>query len=159
MRFSSRSIRAAAGGVVAAVVLATGVAACGSSDEGSGGGKVKAGTTIEYWASNQGATIDQDKQVINDAIGRFKKETGVNVKFKVIPWSDLFTNITTATTSGKGPDVLNIGNTWSATLQSTGAFIPFAGDDLKAIGGKEKFLKTSFSASGAPGKEPTSVPI
>jgi multiple sugar transport system substrate-binding protein len=157
MTFSSRSIRAAAAGVVAALALT--VAACGSSDEGSGGGKVKAGTTIEYWASNQGATIDQDKQVINDAIGRFKKETGVNVKFKVIPWSDLFTNITTATTSGKGPDVLNIGNTWSATLQSTGAFIPFAGADLKAIGGKDKFLKTSFAASGAPGKEPTSVPL
>ena len=52
-----------------------------------GSGKVKAGTTIEYWASNQGATISQDKQVITEAIARFKKQTGVNVKFKVIPWS------------------------------------------------------------------------
>ena len=83
----------------------------------------------------------------------------MNVKFKVIPWPDLFTNITTATTSGKGPDVLNIGNTWSATLQATGAFIPFEGDTLKAVGGKDKFLSTSFAASGAPGKEPTSVPL
>jgi multiple sugar transport system substrate-binding protein len=157
MTFSSTGIRAGVAGLLAAVVLT--VAACGGSDSSSGSGKVKAGTTIEYWASNQGATIDQDKQVITDAIARFKKQTGVNVKFKVIPWSDLFTNITTATTSGKGPDVLNIGNTWSATLQSTGAFIPFEGNDLKAIGGKDKFLKTSFSASGAPGKQPTSVPL
>ncbi len=156
MTFSSRSIRAAAAGVVAA--LAVGVAACGSSDSSSDGGKVK-GTTITYWASNQGATIDQDKEVLTKAIARFKEQTGVSVNFKVIPWTDLFTNITTATTSGKGPDVLNIGNTWSATLQATGAFIPFEGDDLKAVGGKEKFLETSFAASGAPGKEPTSVPI
>ena len=74
------------------------------------------------------------------------------MEFKVIPWADLFTNITTATTSGKGPDVLNIGNTWSATLQATGAFVPFEGEDLEAIGGKDKFLKTSFAASGAPGQ-------
>ena len=77
----------------------------------------------------------------------------MTVKFKVIRWADLFNNITTATTSGKGPDVLNIGNTWSASLQATGAFMPFDGDTLKAIGGKDKFLQTSFSASGAPGKD------
>jgi multiple sugar transport system substrate-binding protein len=157
MTFSSRSIRTAILGVLAAVVFV--VTACGGDDSSSSSsGKLK-GTTITYWASNQGATIDQDKQVLTDAIARFKQQTGVNVKFKVIPWSDLFTNITTATTSGKGPDVLNIGNTWSATLQATGAFIPFEGKDLEAIGGKDKFLKTSFAASGAPGKEPTSVPI
>ena len=160
MMFSSRAIRTTAAGVLAAVFFA--VAACGGGgdDTSSGsGGKSNAGTKITYWASNQGATIDQDKQVLTEAIARFKKQTGVDVEFKVIPWSDLFTNITTATTSGKGPDVLNIGNTWSATLQATGAFIPFEGEDLEAIGGKEKFLKTSFAASGAPGKEPTSVPI
>jgi multiple sugar transport system substrate-binding protein len=150
-----RGILAAA---VAAIGLATGVAACGSSDSGSGG-KDNAGKTIEYWASNQGATIDQDNQVIKQAISRFTKQTGIKVHFKVIPWSDLWNNITTATTSGKGPDVLNIGNTWSASLQATGAFLPFDGDTLKAIGGKDKFLSTSYSASGAPGKTPTSVPL
>jgi multiple sugar transport system substrate-binding protein len=157
MKFSSRSIRTTAAAAFAAVVFA--VAACGGDDSGSSSsGKLK-GTTIDYWASNQGATIDQDNQVISEAAARFKKATGVTVKHKVIPWSDLFTNITTATTSGKGPDVLNIGNTWSATLQATGAFIPFEGETLEAVGGKDKFLETSFAASGAPGKEPTSVPL
>ena len=150
MTFSSRTIRTTVAGAFAAVVLA--VAACGGDDSSSSSSGELKGTTINYWASNQGATIDQDNQVISDAAARFKKETGVTVKHKVIPWSDLFTNITTATTSGKGPDVLNIGNTWSATLQATGAFIPFEGDDLKAVGGKEKFLATSFAASGATGR-------
>ena len=156
MTFSSRGIRMAAAGVLAALAVA--VAGCGGDDEGSGG-KSNSGKAITYWASNQGATIDQDKEILTKAIARFKEQTGISVEFKVIPWSDLFTNITTATTSGKGPDVLNIGNTWSATLQATGAFVPFEGEDLEAIGGKDKFLKTSFAASGAPGKEPTSVPI
>jgi len=156
MTFSSRGIRMAAAGVLAALAVA--VAGCGGDDEASGG-KSNAGKTITYWASNQGATIDQDKEILTKAIARFKEQSGISVEFKVIPWADLFTNITTATTSGKGPDVLNIGNTWSATLQATGAFVPFEGEDLEAIGGKDKFLKTSFAASGAPGKEPTSVPI
>jgi multiple sugar transport system substrate-binding protein len=144
--------------LAAAVGLAAAVAGCGGDDSGGGGGPIK-GQTITYWASQQGSTIDQDKQVMGKAIDQFTKQTGVKVKLKVIPWSDLFNNITTAVTSGKGPDVLNIGNTWSATLQSTGAFLPFKGDALNTIGGKDKFLESSWSASGAPGKTPTSVPI
>jgi len=158
MRRTTRGIGAA---LAAAAALATGVVACGGSDEsggGGGGGSIK-GQTITYWASNQGASIDQDKQILGAAIKKFTQQTGVKVNFKVIPWSNLFTNITTSVTSGKGPDVLNIGNTWSATLQSTGAFLPFEGGSLDTVGGKEKFLQTSWSASGAPGKTPTSVPL
>jgi multiple sugar transport system substrate-binding protein len=146
--------------VVAAMAIA--VAACGGGDDSggsSGGGKSIRGQTITYWASNQGATLDDDKQVLSKAIERFTQQSGVKVDFKVIPWPDLFNNITTAITSGKGPDVLNIGNTWSATLQSTGAFIPFEGDSLNTVGGQSKFVKSSWAASGAPGKTPASVPL
>jgi multiple sugar transport system substrate-binding protein len=132
-----------------------GTVGCG----GQGGGGQGGGDTINYWASNQGATIDQDKEVIGQAVRQFKKLTGITVKFKVIPWPDLYNNILTATTSGEGPDVLNIGNTWSAALQATGAFLPFDEEAMGAIGGKDKFLKTSIDASGAEGKVPTSVPL
>jgi len=146
-------------GIVVAVAL-TVVGGCGGDDNGGGstGGSTR-GSTIEYWASNQGATIDQDNQVLKKETEKFTHQTGIKVKFKVIPWPNLFNNITTAITSGQGPDVLNIGNTWSATLQSTGAFVPFEGDTAKAIGGLDKFLKTSLAASGKPGQAPTSVPI
>jgi len=148
------------GALAALAASAALVGACGGGDSGGGSstGSIK-GETITYWASNQGATIDQDKQILSKQIAQFKKQTGVNVKFKVIPWPDLFNNITTAVTSGQGPDVLNIGNTWSATLQSTGAFLPFKGSDLQAVGGKDKFLSTSLAASGKPGQTPTSVPL
>jgi multiple sugar transport system substrate-binding protein len=165
MRFTHRSSRLAPAAGVALIAMALAVSACGSSDDDSSssadsaGGKAKPGTKITYWASNQGATIDQDNEVISKAAARFKEKTGIVVEHKVIPWVDLQTNITTATTSGKGPDVLNIGNTWSASLQATGAFLPFEGADLEAIGGKDKFVQTSLSASGAPGKTITSVPL
>jgi multiple sugar transport system substrate-binding protein len=103
---------------------------------GCGGRSEGGGNTLTYWASNQGATIDQDKRVLGKAVEEFKKQSGISVNFKVIPWSDLYNNILTATTSGEGPDVLNIGNTWSASLQATGAFLPFDGEMLGKIGAK-----------------------
>ncbi|MDQ0297071.1 hypothetical protein J2S52_005110 [Streptomyces sp. DSM 41037] len=42
-----------------------------------------------------------------------------------MPWSDLLNRILAAATSGQGPDVLNIGNTWSSSLQATGALLPW----------------------------------
>ena len=61
--------------------------------------------------------------------------------------------------SGKGPDVLNIGNTWSASLQATGAFLPFTPSVMNHIGGSSRFLAGSLSATGAPGKPPAAVPL
>ncbi|MCW2595390.1 MAG: hypothetical protein JWP39_1278 [Jatrophihabitans sp.] len=145
---------ATAVGVLATMTL---VAAC-SSSSGGGGGSGK-GATLTYWASNQGTSLDNDKQVLAPELAKFTKQTGIKVNLKVVPWSDLLNNILTATTSGKGPDVLNIGNTWSASLQATGAFVPFDDSVMNQIGGKGRFLAGSLSATGAAGQAPTAVPI
>jgi multiple sugar transport system substrate-binding protein len=132
--------------------------ACSSSGGGGGGGSDK-NVTLSYWASNQGTSLDNDKQVLGPELAKFTQQTGINVKLQVVPWADLLNNILTATTSGKGPDVLNIGNTWSASLQATGAFVPFDDSVMAKIGGKSRFLGGSLSATGAVGKPPTAVPI
>jgi multiple sugar transport system substrate-binding protein len=123
------------------------------------GGGQGSSKTLTYWASNQGATMNEDRRLIGEAVKDFKKQTGITVNFKVISWADLWTKITTAVTSGQGPDVLNIGNTWAASLQATGAFVPFDQGALNTVGGKGKFVPAAFAASGAPGKTPTSVPL
>ena len=55
--------------------------------------------------------------------------------------------------------MLNIGNTWAASLQATGAFMPFDAAALDAVGGKDKFVEAAFKTGGAEGKDPTSVPL
>src|SRR6478736_4301915 len=87
-------------------------ASAGSDASGSGG-------TITYWASNQGTSLDNDKQVLTPQLEKFTKQTGIKVNLEVIGWNDLQTRIQTAITSNSGPDVLNIGNTWAASLQAT----------------------------------------
>ncbi|MCF2525777.1 ABC transporter substrate-binding protein [Yinghuangia soli] len=147
---------------LALTLSAFALAACGSSgDESESGasGTPKPGSTITYWASNQGTSIEHDKQVLQPELDKFTQKTGIKVDLEVVPWSDLLNRILAATSSGKGPDVLNIGNTWSASLQATGAFVPVDDGLLAKVGGKDRFLPTPYAATGAEGKPPVGLPI
>jgi multiple sugar transport system substrate-binding protein len=140
-----------------ATLAAAPLAACSSSSSSGGGSAGQ--STLTYWASNQGTSLQDDRQVLGPQIAKFTQETGIKVNFQVIPWTTLLTQITAATVSGKGPDVLNIGNTWSASLQATGAFVPFTPSVMDQIGGSSRFLAGSLSATGEAGKPPTAVPL
>ncbi|MFF9562005.1 ABC transporter substrate-binding protein [Leifsonia sp. NPDC014704] len=142
---------------VAALAAAVSLVVAGCSSSGSGSSS--SGATLTYWASNQGTSLDNDKQVLTPVLDDFTKQTGIKVKLEVIGWNDLQTRIQTAVTSGQGPDVLNIGNTWAASLQATGAFLPFDDANMKAIGGSDKFVKAALDTGGAEGKPVTSVPL
>jgi multiple sugar transport system substrate-binding protein len=132
-------------------------AACGGGTPT--GGRNDAPKTLTYWASNQGATIDVDKQTLTPELTKFEQQTGIKVKLEVVPWTDLLNRILAATASGQGPDVLNIGNTWSASLQATGALLQFDAKTMDQIGGRARFLPSALASAGAAGKDPTAVPL
>ncbi|GHJ92414.1 sugar ABC transporter substrate-binding protein [Streptomyces sp. NE5-10] len=150
-----RRIRAAVTGAVTLSLVLT-ATACGGGGEDGGG---QAAKTLTYWATNQGSSLEVDKKVLQPELDEFERRTGVKVKLEVIPWSDLLNRILTATTSGQGPDVLNIGNTWSASLQATGALLPWDAKNFEAIGGKDRFVDSALGSTGAPGKDPAAVPL
>ncbi|MFD8224841.1 ABC transporter substrate-binding protein [Streptomyces massasporeus] len=152
-----RSIRAAAAGAVT-LSLALAATACGGGSA-TGGGSNDSPKTLTYWASNQGASIEVDKKVLQPELDKFEKQTGIKVKLEVVPWSDLLNRILTATTSGQGPDVLNIGNTWSASLQATGALLPWDAKNFDKIGGRDRFVDSALGSTGAEGKDPAAVPL
>lgn len=159
--------------MLTAAVAVTALAACGggssdgasSSSSSSSTGAASAGAaslkgqTITYWASNQGASLAADKDILTPRLAAFEKQTGVKVKLEVVSWDNLLNNILAATTSGKGPDVLNIGNTWSASLQATGAFLPWNDANLAKVGGRDRFLAGSIAATGVEGQPPVALPI
>jgi multiple sugar transport system substrate-binding protein/raffinose/stachyose/melibiose transport system substrate-binding protein len=138
--------------------IALAATACGGGSS-TGGGSNDSPKTLTYWASNQGASIAIDKKVLQPELDKFKRQTGITVKLEVVPWSDLLNRILTATTSGQGPDVLNIGNTWSASLQATGAFLPWNAANFAKIGGKDRFVDSALGSTGATGKDPAAVPL
>ena len=139
---------------LALALVATTATACGGDDTSASGPK-----ELVYWASNQGPSLDNDKAVLQPELDKFEKASGVKVKVEVVPWTDLLNRILAAATSGQGPDVLNIGNTWSASLQATGAFLPFDDAALDKVGGKARFLGPSLAATGASGQAPVGVPL
>lgn len=141
-----------------AAALAVTATACGGGSA-SGGGDNSSPGTLTYWASNQGTSLENDRQVLEPELRAFEQQTGIKVKLEVIPWSDLLNRILAAASSGQGPDVLNIGNTWSASLQATGALLPFDAAAFQKIGGKERFLPAALDSAGAAGKDPAAVPL
>ncbi|MFG2333957.1 ABC transporter substrate-binding protein [Streptomyces sp. NPDC048604] len=149
-----RRTRAAVTGVVTLSLLLTATACAGGEEDGGGAKK-----TLTYWASNQGPNLEADKKILQPELDRFEKETGIKVELEVIPWSDLLNRILTATTSGQGPDVLNIGNTWTASLQASGALVPWDEGTFGKIGGKDRFVASALGSTGAQGQDPAAVPL
>ncbi|MCW2863183.1 MAG: sugar transporter substrate-binding protein [Actinoallomurus sp.] len=143
---------------IAAITTVTALAGCGGGTATGNGGN-KSPKTLTYWASNQGKSLDDDKQKLTPELQKFETQTGIHVKLEVVPWTDLLNRILAATSSGQGPDVLNIGNTWSASLQATGGLLPFDAATFAAIGGKDRFVPSALASTGAAGKDPAAVPI
>lgn len=148
-----RQITRVAALAAATTLVCAGLTACGGSNSSSDD------KTITYWATNQSTSLDADKQILQPEIDKFTKQTGVKVELEVVPSSDLLNRILAATTSGKGPDVLNIGNTWSASLQATDAFVAWDEDLLAEVGGKSRFLPTALKSTGATGQDPVALPL
>ena len=154
---------------LAVTAVAAMLTACGSDTKpstagtagGSAGGSPAAGSgqSITYWASDQGSSIADDVKVLTPELNAFTAKTGIKVNLEVIGWNDLLNRVLAATTSGQGPDVVNIGNTWSASLQATGAFLPVSDDVMTQIGDTGRFLPGALAATGAAGKPPVGVPI
>ena len=70
---------------VAALMLLH-LAACSGNGATKGSSKAKAGVTLTYWASNQGTSLDNDKQVLTPELDKFTKQTGIKVNLEVVPW-------------------------------------------------------------------------
>ncbi|MGW0336926.1 extracellular solute-binding protein [Streptomyces sp. NPDC003011] len=140
-----------AGLVAATMVLMTGCSGDSSGDDQD--------VTLHYWATQQSASITSDEAILEKSLNRFTQQTGIKVDVEVIPFADLLSRILSAVSSGDGPDVLNIGNTWAPTLQQTGAFVEFDDDTLKKVGGKERFVPAALDSTGVAGETPTSVPL
>jgi len=130
------------------VVLSAALVGCGGQQR-----------KLVYWASNQGSSTAQDQQVLRAELARFTARTGIPVEIEVISWNDLLNRILGAATSGTGPDVVNVGNTWSASLQATGAFVPFDAAAMDRLGGRGRFLEAAMSSTGVPGRPPAAVPL
>jgi N,N'-diacetylchitobiose transport system substrate-binding protein len=120
-----------------AAALALSVSACSSSggtstNSGSGDGGNTGGSSAQVGSSGQGKTITVWLQsdaktgwpaVVDQANARFEKATGAKVKIQWQQWSN-YTGKLDSTFSGSSgiPDVVELGNTQTASYIQAGAF-------------------------------------
>ena len=139
--------------VISIVILAAGMffSACNKSDAP----KAKKDVTLTYWAAPLSSN-EKTIEVWNKVFEGFKNETGITVEIEVVPWADTTKKITTAITSGEGPDIIGCGNNMSVQLSPTGALLPLTPERMNKIGGADIFFE---NVTGEEGKDPVTISL
>ncbi|MEU4575179.1 MULTISPECIES: extracellular solute-binding protein [Nonomuraea] len=100
-------------------------AGCGGAGGGSGDSGPESGT-LTVWMMTGGPG---DSEIIEQAKAAFaKKQPGIDVKVEIQQWDSIATKITTALASGKGPDVVEMGNTQTPLQSYSGALLDLTAD-------------------------------
>lgn len=98
-------------------------------------------TTVTMWIMpNSGAPEDDLKATLQPFL---EQNPDINVEITSIDWGSAWTKITTAATSGEGPDITQLGSTQVAAVAAMGAL-----EDLSGIydrfGGEEAFVDATL---------------
>ena len=105
-------------------------------------------TTLKVWIMPNSAAPKADLEKIT---ADYTKKTGVKVEVTVLDWGSAWTKITTAATSGIGPDVIQLGTTWVPTLAAMDALV-----DLKSsipAGTDKTFIPAAYAYSKLVGSQ------
>lgn len=152
---------------IAALLMAFSVAAsaCGSnntqSSSANNGGKKdeSSATTAPATPSNDPVTLNAwvmpnspkpDADFLKTLEPYLKEHPNVTMKVTVLDWGSAWTKITTAATSGEGPDLLQLGSTWVPAIASMGG-IDKVTDKVADVGGAEAFLPAIWKTTSIAG--------
>lgn len=139
--------------IAGASVLAMGLTACGTAEggEASASGfdpESAKGQDITFWVMG-GDTPEEAREFLVDA---YDEATGGTLTIEQQDWSDALTKLTNQLPDAKNtPDVTEIGNTWSPTFTTAGAF-----SDLSPIYedlGGEKLLNSFVEVGEVDGNQ------
>ncbi len=152
---SMRRFIAGAGAVAVAVSLA----ACGSGSGGGGAGD-HAGQTLQAYIGPQNSYPAEQQQWMQHIKEEFKKKTGADVEFEVYnSAAEEQQKIQTSVVSGQGPDVYEIGTTFTPTAYASGAFLKLGDEQWSAIGGRDRFMPATLAMSGPDEADQIAVPF
>jgi N,N'-diacetylchitobiose transport system substrate-binding protein len=145
----------AVGATALGAVLGVALSACGSSG-GGGGGKTSLSTdgkgkTITVWLQSDAKT--GWPAVVTQATQRFTKETGAKVKVEWQQWDSYTTKLDSMFAGSTGiPDVVELGNTQTASYIDAGAFADLTADKAKFENSSTWLQGLSESGTSVDGK-------
>ncbi|GAB3586543.1 sugar ABC transporter substrate-binding protein [Leifsonia lichenia] len=155
--------RIALGAVAGLAVIGLALSGCSSSGStgSSTSGKVDGkGKTLDVMIAANSLYPTEQQQWFKDVSAQFEKETGATVKFETFASAnDELTKIQTSVLSGQGPDIYDLGTTFTPTAYSTGAFVKLTDDDWKKVGGRDRFVPATLGISGPDEKNEVGIPF
>lgn len=149
-----------AGAAISALAL-TGCAGPSGASNASDASNAKsgAGQTLNVYVGAQSQYATQQQQWFQDISTAFEKQTGAKVNFQLRnSSSELLTKIQTSMVANQGPDIFDVGTTFTPTAYSTGGFVPLTAENWSKVGGKEKFIPASTGMSGPDADNQIGVP-
>src|SRR6478672_2145462 len=145
-----RRLRTKAGAVAVFASAAMLLAACGGSSSGDGGSSGSAsGGSLDIFIAAQPNFPDAFATWSKELTAAFKAKTGADLVIETYASStDETTKIQTSIVAGSGPDLYNLGTTFTPVAYATGGFVTLTDDDWKKIGGRERFQPLTLGMSG-----------
>ncbi|WP_025158625.1 ABC transporter substrate-binding protein [Leifsonia aquatica] len=155
----SRNALGAIAGLAAVALALAGCSSAGSSS--SAGGKVDGtGKKLSVMIAANGLYPTEQKKWFEEVSAQFHKETGATVSFETFASAnDELTKIQTSVLSGQGPDVYDLGTTFTPTAYSTGAFVTLTEADWEKVGGRDRFVPATLGISGPDAKHEVGIPF
>ncbi len=155
--------RIALGAVAGLAVIGLALSGCsssGSTNSSTSGPVDGKGKTLDVMIAANSLYPTEQQQWFKDVSAQFEKETGATVKFETFASAnDELTKIQTSVLSGQGPDIYDLGTTFTPTAYSTGAFVKLTDDDWKKVGGRDRFVPATLGISGPDEKNEVGIPF
>jgi multiple sugar transport system substrate-binding protein len=143
-----------ASAVIVATSAATLLAACGGGSSSGGGGP------LTIFIAGQPNFPTQFAAWSKDLTDKFKAKTGADLVIETYASSsDETTKIQSSIVSGTGPDIYNLGTTFTPVAYGTGGFLELSDDDWKKIGGRERFIPETLGMSGPEQTKQIGIPV
>lgn len=156
----SRIAIGAVAGLAAIGLALSGCSSSGSTGSATSGTVDGTGKTLNVMIAANALYPTEQQQWFKDVSAQFKKETGATVAFETFASAnDELTKIQTSVLSGQGPDLYDLGTTFTPTAYSTGAFVTLTDADWDKVGGRDRFVPATLGISGPDEKNEVGIPF
>jgi multiple sugar transport system substrate-binding protein len=91
-----------------------------------------------------------DSPDIRAALAEFEAQHRIKIRVVTYPWSAAWTELVKIALHKMGPDVSEIGSTWTQSLVSVEAVRPFVPLEVSTLGGSSAFLPAAWQSGLAP---------
>ena len=89
---------------------------------------------------------DEDNQLQLELLADFQKQTGIEVKFTRMDWSDAWQRLINISTHGQGADISHIGSTWVSSLVSMNSLRSIPAHIITKIGSPDSFVHSAWGS-------------